>query len=608
MTSIPQSPASPLDPASPSPSLPSRQWQELRQELRPEALVASVTGGIITALVGIIRAISYAALIFAGPLAVHLDVGIGMAILSSAIISFVVACTSSLPGMIATPLAAPTAVLSILTANIVAQLGDRVPAETLVATVIAAIAVGSLVTGLSLWLLGRFRLGRVVQFIPYPVIGGFMAGTGWLLIRGAFEVITEESLKFSTLTEVCQGSCQTQWFTGLGIGIALLLITKRFHHYLTLPVSLGIAIVLFYGVLHLQGIPLETARAQGWLLGTFGSGNLWHPLGWQDLTQVQWGAIASQGDTLGLLMFVSLLSLVLTNNGIELSIRRDLDLDRELQAIGLANFMAGLGSSMVGNQALPSTLLVYKMGAPYRLVGVFKALCCLGILGVGSQFLPFLPRPILGSLLVYLGLNLLLQWLYETYPHFSKADYLIIWVTMGVINYFGFLQGILVGFVAVLLGFLYRYSSLGVIQPGADFQGGVLPFHLQGFLFFGNANSLLNQVRQSIVPGSGTIAPTAPDPGATLSSASPSLETLACRYLLLDFQQVQGLDASAVLSFQRITQLAYQKNLEVVYTHVSPEMRAQLAQGQALQEGDRRCHVFSTFQEGLAWCQTQTPA
>ncbi len=36
--------------------------------------------------------------------------------------------------------------------------------------------------GISLWMLGFFRLGRLVRYVPYPVIGGFLAGTGWLLV------------------------------------------------------------------------------------------------------------------------------------------------------------------------------------------------------------------------------------------------------------------------------------------------------------------------------------------------------------------------------------------------------------------------------------------
>ncbi len=614
----------------PGPAL-SSSWT---QTLQPSNIIASFTAGLITAIIGVIRAISYAALIFAGPLAVHLNLGIGMAILSSAAISIVVALTSSLPGMIATPLAAPTAVLSILAASLAEDLVGQVPPTTVAITVIAAIAIGSLCTGAFLWTLGTLKLGRAVQFIPYPVIGGFMAGTGWLLIRGAFEVITDEPLKFATVLDICRGTCLMQWLTGLSIGTALLWISKRFKHYLAMPMSLLISIGLFYLIVVVQGVSIGEARSAGWLLATFDTADLWHPLSISDLAQVQWGSILAHSGSIGLLMFVSLLSLVLTNNGIELSVGKTLDLDRELQSIGLANFVAGLGSSMAGNQALPSTLLVYKMGATYRLVGVFKALCCLGVLLSGPVFLPFLPKPILGSLLVYLGLNLLFQWLVESRTQFSAVDYATLWVTMIVINRFGFLEGILAGFVLVLLTFLYRYSSLAVVQdvaPAASVTAtapatvsatplpdptslGILPIHLQGFLFFGNANRLLIEVRNRTQGvegqvgagvGSGVSSETASGTATAAIAPGPDLAPPTYRYLMLDFHQVCGLDASAVLSFQRITQLAYQHNLQVLYTHVSPTMQAQLTQGKALQADDR-CHLFPSWEAGLAWCQAQS--
>ena len=46
----------------------------------------------------------------------------------------------------------------------------------------AAISLTTLLTGLVFWLLGHFRLGGLVRFLPYPVVGGFLAGTGWLFV------------------------------------------------------------------------------------------------------------------------------------------------------------------------------------------------------------------------------------------------------------------------------------------------------------------------------------------------------------------------------------------------------------------------------------------
>ena len=52
-----------------------------------------------------------------------------------------------------------------------------------------AITLSTLVTGMLLFAIGALRLGQLLRFVPYPVIGGFLAASGWLLISGSVEVI-----------------------------------------------------------------------------------------------------------------------------------------------------------------------------------------------------------------------------------------------------------------------------------------------------------------------------------------------------------------------------------------------------------------------------------
>ncbi len=54
-------------------------------------------------------------------------------------------------------------------------------------------------TGVVLWGLGRFRLGALVRFVPFPVIGGFLAASGWLLVTGGVEVITGRDITPATI-------------------------------------------------------------------------------------------------------------------------------------------------------------------------------------------------------------------------------------------------------------------------------------------------------------------------------------------------------------------------------------------------------------------------
>ena len=563
------------------------------QELQPDSIFSSFVAGTITGIIGVIRAISYAALIFSGSLAVHLNVGVGIAIFSSAAISIVVALMSSLPGMIATPLAAPTAVLAILAAQIANSLADANSTDVLM-TVVTAIALGSLVTGATLWLLGTVRGGNALQFIPYPVVGGFMAATGWLLVRGAAQVMTGEPLTFSHLTWFFDVDPAMHWGVGLVIAVVLLVMTKRYQQSLMMPGILLAATGLFYGAVWQSHLPLETIREQGWLLGPFPDGNLWQPLTHASFGYVHWDVIVQHSSTLGLLVFVSLLSLVLTNGGIELALGRDLDLNRELRTIGIANFVAGLGSTMAGNQALPSTLLVHKMGAASRLTGLFKAVPCITVLCLGPAFLVYFPKPILGSLLLYLGLDLLWQWLYKIWFKLSWYDYLTIVVVLVAINWLGFIVGIGIGLGITALQFLYGCTQASPIEPvGLTQQGdsdtkvtsdavtawldqtqdNVDWIDLKGFLFFGNAATLFQQLRARILH---------PPTGQTPD------------YLVLNFQSVLGLDASAVLSFSKLMKLANDQQLTLVFSQVAEPLQRQLSRGQGMDLESDYCMLCET--------------
>jgi SulP family sulfate permease len=569
------------------------------EPLKPDRLFASVVAGSITGVIGVIRAISYAALIFSGSLAVHLNVGVGIAVLSSAIISIVVSLGSSLPGMIATPLAAPTAVLAILATQIVQSLEPAQPDSTeLLMTVVAAIAIGSLVTGATLLFLGMVQGGNALQFVPYPVVGGFMAATGGLLVRGAVQVMTGEPLGLTNLSWFLSPAPLLHWGSGLGIAVVLLVVTKRYHQALLMPGILLVATALFYGAVWQSHLPLATIRARGWLLGPFPDGNLWQPLTPAGLGQVHWAVIAQHSSTLGLLVFVSLLSLILTNGGIELALGRDLDLNQELRAVGIANLAAGLGSTMAGNQALPSTLLVHKMGASSRLTGLFKTLPCFTVLLLGPAFLAYFPKPILGSLLLFLGLELLWQWLYQVWFRLGWQDYLTILVTLVVVNWVGFMAGIAIGFAMTAMQFLYCCAQTSPMAADRDcilneftedfreghlaqVEGKVDWVDLHGFLFFGNAAVLFQKLRSPLLhPADGH----PPD------------------YLVLNFQAVLGMDASAVLSFSKLLKLAHDQPVTLIFGSMSEPLRAQLEQGQAIDDSGT-CVLWESKAAAIAWCQ-----
>ncbi len=121
-----------------------------------------------------------------------------MVLFGGLIMQCVVALTSSMPGVIGAPQDSPAAVLGLTGLAITARMGDA-PVEVKFITVVVTVILTSVVSGLFFVLVGGFKLSRFVRFIPYPVVGGFVAGTGLLLVRGALGVMLGRTPGMSNL-------------------------------------------------------------------------------------------------------------------------------------------------------------------------------------------------------------------------------------------------------------------------------------------------------------------------------------------------------------------------------------------------------------------------
>jgi len=150
----------------------------LEEELRPGQLVKSLTTGFLIYILEVIVVVSFAALIFSKELYSQLPYGIGLILAGDALLCFFVAVFSSYSGSIAVEQDAPGAILALSAAAIVAALPLGASQAEQFSTVVMMIVATTLATGLFFILLGRIKLGGFVRFLPYSVIGGFLAGTG----------------------------------------------------------------------------------------------------------------------------------------------------------------------------------------------------------------------------------------------------------------------------------------------------------------------------------------------------------------------------------------------------------------------------------------------
>ena len=567
-------------------------------------LLLDLGGGLVAGVMAVSISTAFAALIFSGGLADSLSQGIGLMLVASMVIGILTAQFSSLKGTVARLQDSAVAILASVSAAIVSQMPSSATAEEKFITVVVAIALSSLLTGALFLSLGQLRLGNLVRFIPYPVIGGFLAGTGLLLTLGAISLLLGvRATGYFLLYHMNEIELWTRLLPGLLFAILLLVTMRRKGHALVIPSFLIAGILGFYVFLTATNTSIAHAADQGWLLG--GSIMKWGSLlqlpSLSDLGRVSWLAIGQQAGSLVFIAVASTVAILLNATGIELETGQDADLNQDLKAAGVANIVAGLMGGMVGYHSVSQSTLIYKMGAKSRSIGLVLALLCGVVLLFGGQLLSYFPNFVLGGLLLFLGLSILATWVYDAWFKISVAEYLVIIVILIAINVVGILQGIGLGVVLGILLFVVDYSRINVVRhtlTGNNFhsnvnrprqhgellreEGGQLYIlELQGFIFFGTAQRLLDMVRSRI----------------------HDLNSKPLRFLLLDFRLVNGVDSTALLGFTRITQLTGAQGITAVLTHLSLKIQRQMKE--VLNQQPRSLRIFPDLDHGVEWCEDQ---
>ncbi|MGD1862948.1 MAG: SulP family inorganic anion transporter [Phormidesmis sp.] len=417
-----------------------------------------ITIGVTTGMLGILFDLSFAVLIFSNSLSGYLSAGIGFILFSAAATRIMVALMSSFPGMVSDLAGIPTAILAWSTGMVIRQLPTTASSSELLVTVIVTIALTSMLTGAFLWLMGALKLGSIVRLLPEAVIGGFIASSGWLLVKGAFEVLSGQELTVSSFLSFGYSVNPIQWLPGLLLAVYLVVITRRYRHSLVMAGSIAAAIALFYGCLALAGTSLSQANAQGLTLGIPPLQTTWQLLRWSDLGQINWQAIGAQWMCSGTVSVITAVLLLMNVKGMEVVLAHKIDINHELKVAGSANMLMGLGGGILSFHSLGRSMLAHKMGGRTRLVTLVGAATFIVFPLLFSSVLTYFPTTILGGLLLYLGLCALLEWVYFSYKKLSKLDYVLvqlIWLVSGIV---GFLHGLALGW-AIALGFAIYEGS-----------------------------------------------------------------------------------------------------------------------------------------------------
>lgn len=402
----------------------------------------------------------------------------------------------------------PTAAFVVVLAPIVQKFG------------FAGLLIAGLMAGLMMIFMGLARLGRLIQFIPYPVTTGFTSGIAVVIATlqlKDFMGLQVEEMPERFLGKVlalyeAKGSISLAEFS-IGLAtFALLLLWPRINK--KVPAPLVALLVVSIGVFFLRRVfpDLEIAtigsRFSFEMNGTKGQGipQVLPLFNWP------WNFVGADGRSFAFSIeaiesivpgafaiamlgaIESLLSAVVADG----MARTKHDPDAELVALGIGNVLCPFFGGVPATGAIARTATNIRYGARSPLSAVIHAIFTLLVILLFAPLVAYLPMASLAALLILVAYNM------SELTHFShilrvapRSDVIVLLICFSLTVMFDMVVGVMIGVVLAALLFMRRMAE---VTEGHKVAQGTHPlilnkeippdivlYEIEGPLFFGAA-------------------------------------------------------------------------------------------------------------------------
>jgi sulfate permease, SulP family len=444
----------------------------------------------------------------------------------------------------------PVAVVSLMTAAAVGQLGLTTPAEA-----IAAAAALAFLSGIMLVLMGVLRLGFLANFLSHPVIAGFITASGILIALSQVRHVLGVEAGGHTLPEMLVslwGSLPGTNLPTLTLGLATLaflvaararlkpaLIRLRFPPRaadIAAKVAPIVAVAATIAAAALLDLPSAGVRVVGEIPAGL------PPFGLPSLDLGLWTQLAGAALLISVIGFVESVSVAQT---LAAKRRERIDPDQELVGLGASNVAAAVSGGFPVTGGFARSVVNFDAGARTPAAGAFTA----GGIALGTMFLTpwlyFLPQATLAATIIVAVLGLVDLGVLKRTWSYNRADFAAVAVTIVATLGLGVEAGVVAGVALSLALFLWRTSRphmavVGLV-PGTEHFRNVLrhevrtsprllTLRVDESLYFANARYLEDRLYDMV-------------------AARPELE-----HVVLMCPAVNEIDASALESLEAINE------------------------------------------------------
>jgi MFS superfamily sulfate permease-like transporter len=368
------------------------------------------------------------------------------------------------------------------------------------------IAATAVVTGLVVMAIGLLRLGWIADFLSLPIVTGFLAGIGVIIIvhqlpsalgvsAGGTSVIQRLSSLSHVLAHV------SGWSIALALGtLAVLMVGEKING--RIPWALGAIVVATilavafslatHGVVELGAVnaQLPTWRLH-WLSGS------------------QWSIVATTAVTLVIVILSQTAATTRTSSD-DLGVSSDIS--RDFVGVGLANVAAGLVGAFPVDASPARTTVARLAGGRTKLVGVTAAILAI-LLSPLSHYAHSIPLAALAGVLFFIALRLINVDQLRRIWHTSRVEFLFALISLLGVVLIGVEQGLAIAVALAILDQTWRSARPKMFElgrhvgttswepmgpPNVELVDHALVVLFDNDIFFANAGVFRREVHQLI--------------------------------------------------------------------------------------------------------------
>jgi len=367
--------------------------------------VGDFWGGLAAMLVAVPSAIAFGVTIFSALGSAYGAQGALAGILGATALGLVASAFGGTKRLITAPCAPAAAVLVAFAMEYAQNKGSMQSAILLLSLL-------GLTAGLIQILFAAARLGRLIVYMPYPVVSGYLSGVGLYIIAGQvprFLGVSKDVHFWDSLAEYRHW----QW-QGMLVGattIAAMLLAPRITKRVPAAIIGLLTGVLTYFVLGWADPALLTLKDNALVVGSLGNGGVsfgsaledrWQAIGGIGLAQLQ--RIAVPALTLAVLLSIDTLKTCVVLDALTRSRHNS---NRELMGQGLGNIVSAALGGIPGSGTMGATLVNISSGGKSRLSGIAEGLLSLGAFVALGSVISWVPVAALAAILMVIGVRMI---------------------------------------------------------------------------------------------------------------------------------------------------------------------------------------------------------